>query len=81
MKQKCDRTDCFAWTKPKRYGNCCTALEEVPDEPQCPFYKSRVQVAGERVSMQIRAMEDNGYRNLLEYYGVKYKRGGRKTNE
>ena len=82
MKRKCDREDCFAWTQPKRYGNCCTALEEAPDDPtQCEFYKTKAKVTSEKVSMRIRAEQDEKYRKLLEYYGVKYRKGGRKPNE
>ena len=82
MKEKCDREDCFAWTKARRYGNCCTALEEIPDNPaECEFFKTKMQVASEKLAMRIRAKYDEEYRHLLEYYKVKYRGRGRPADE
>lgn len=77
MKSKCEREDCFAWTSPKRYGNCCVALENIY-ECDCPFYKSREQASTERELMRARAAIDPYYRQLLLEYGIKFKHRGRK---
>lgn len=76
----CDKGGCFAWTSPARYRNCCTALEEVP-EGECPFYKSRGQIADEKLAMRMRASYDRDYKVLLENYGIKFSKRGRKADE
>ena len=68
----CKRQDCFAWTYPHRYKNCCTALEEV-DAGYCPFYKTKGQAVDEKQAMRRKAQYDPQYRKLLEYYGIKFR--------
>lgn len=80
IRRVCEKGGCFAWTSPNRYKNSCTALEEVP-EGECPFYKSRGQVADEKLAMRLRAAHDKRYRLLLEDYGIKFSKRGRKTDE
>lgn len=75
----CDKESCFAWTQPSRYKNCCTALEEVFSY-ECPFYKSKGQVKDEREAMRLRASKDKKYRLLLEDYGIKFNKRGRKSD-
>lgn len=77
---QCDKEECFAYTQPRRYRNCCIALEKVI-EVDCPFYKSKGEVASERVQMRIRAEYDPLYRSRLEGYGIKFKKRGRKYGE
>ena len=78
--RQCDRTECFANTSPQRYRNCCTALEEVPMF-ECPFFKSKGEIKDERESMRKRADEDRTYRALLENYGIRFNKRGRKSND
>ena len=75
--KQCNRAECFAWTTPARYKNCCTALEELP-EGECPFFKSKGQMKDERESMRIRAEYDEDYRSRLEQYGIVFKKKGRR---
>lgn len=77
---QCNRAECFAWTTPARYKNCCTALEEIP-EGECPFFKTKGQVKDEKVAMKIRALSDKLYRSHLEEYGIKFPKGGRGSGE
>lgn len=76
MKQQCHRFDCFAHTTPRRYANCCTALTEIPFY-ECPFFKSKGEVMDEREAMRVRAEKDMVYRNLLQEYGISFKKRGR----
>lgn len=78
MKLQCHRFDCFAHTTPRRYANCCTALEEVPNE-ECPFFKSKGVATDEKEAMRKRAESDSKYRALLEEYGISFKKRGRKN--
>lgn len=78
MKSKvCNRIECFAWTPPNRYRNSCTALEEVPEFGECPFFKSKGQAKDEKEAMRIRAEYDEEYRQRLEEYGIRFKKRGR----
>jgi len=79
INRACEKGGCFAWTTPNRYKNCCTALEEVP-EGECPFFKSRGQIADEKLAMRMRAKVDADYRRLLESYGITFSKRGRKSD-
>ena len=72
---QCGREDCFAWTPPNRYKNCCIALEEVElgADGKCPFYKSKGQALDERRASRARARVDEAYRQRLAYYGIKFR--------
>lgn len=73
---QCDKEECFAYTQPRRYSNCCIALEEVI-EGDCPFFKTRGQVNAEREEMRERAEVDVEYRERLKWYGIEFKKRGR----
>ena len=75
---RCDREDCFAHTGANRYKNCCTALEELPEDfSKCEFYKSKGQIKDEKERMRRKAESDEDYRILLEGYGIKFGKRGR----
>ena len=80
MKTQCNREECFAWTSPKRYKNCCLALEVVEEE-DCPFYKSKGQIKDEKEKMRKRYWNDLTYRMTCEEYGLKFKKRGRKEDD
>lgn len=69
---KCYRDQCAFWCIPKKYKNCCTALEEVPELGEtCSFYKSKTQAYMDSAKHRERYLEDPKFRELCKHYGVR----------